>query len=196
MGPARWDYTGSGYLGRDTEGTIPGDYTPEGITGYLRQAGGSGTLPLVRYLNAGTASHYYSTTGDAPSGYTAEATLGYLESTAGPDLVPLARYYNASTGDYLLDTSTTPPSGYTHQATLGYLRLTGAGSGGSITFTYDAGTNGKGRRTGLIDFAGSAVIVLGDVGSKTTWLLTGIPVESTRPEMAAFLWSCPELGNT
>ncbi len=138
-----------------TEGTIPGDYTAEGITGYLRQAEASGTVPLVRYLNAGTGSHYYSTTGDPPAGYTTDATLGYLESNAGPDLVPLARHYNASTGDYLLDTATTPPSGYTYQATLGYFHPTDAGTGGTMTFTYDAGANGKSRRATMTDLAGS-----------------------------------------
>ncbi len=151
-----------------SETNFPPGYVSEGLTGYLRQDSGINAVPLVRYVNAATGSHYYSTGGDAPPGYTSEATLGYLETASGPDLTPLARHYNAATGDFLLDTSTTPPSGYTYQATLGYLWLQSGAPGGTVTFTYDTGTNGKGRRSTMADLAGSETYTYDALGRRSS----------------------------
>jgi RHS repeat-associated protein len=146
---------------------VPPGYVSEGLLGYLRQDPDLNTASVVRYVNATTGSHYYSTASDAPSGYTAEATLGYVDTTSGTGLTLLARHYNATTGDYLLDTSTTPPSGYTYQATVGYLRLQPPASAGTVTFTYDTGSGGKGRRTGMVDLAGTASYAYDALGRAT-----------------------------
>ncbi|HSC72098.1 MAG TPA: RHS repeat-associated core domain-containing protein, partial [Candidatus Methylomirabilis sp.] len=162
-----------------TDGTVPLGYTDQGLLGYLAEAGGSGTVTLTRYENAAGA-HFYSVTGtDVPEGegYTAEATLGYLQTTGGSGLSPLARHHNPTTGDYLLSTSTTPPGGYTYQGTLGYLHTPGTLPGGTVTFTYDAdGVNGKGRRTGMTDFAGGESYVYDALGrlSQTTRIIDGV----------------------
>jgi RHS repeat-associated protein len=180
-----------------TDGTIPPEYTTEGIMGYLRQYPGLGTAPLTRYFDSATGSHYYSTTADAPSGYTAQAALGHLEEEAGADLVPLARHYNGATKDYRLTTSTTPPAGYTYQATLGYTRLQGSPQPRFVTFAYDTGTNGKGRRIAMTDLTGSESYAYDALGrtisvtrttdgvaytSQTTYTLLGQPATITYPD--------------
>jgi hypothetical protein len=120
-----------------TDGTRPAGYTDEGIAGYLRPTGGTGTVAVTRYVNAATGSHFYSATGtDVPAGYATDAALGYLDADSGTGGLPLARHYNAASGDYLLDTSVSPPSGYVYQATLGYLQAPGAPSGGPLVTAY------------------------------------------------------------
>ncbi len=165
-------WTAPGFTGMDHyygQGSgIPAGYVDQGGTAwYLRSSPDSGSVPLIRYTN-GAGLHYYSTASDPPTGYTAEATLGYLDSDPGTGLVALARFYNASTGDYLLDTATTPPSGYVLQATLGYAWAQTAAPGGTITYTYDTGTNGKGRRSAMADLAGSESYAYDGLGRPTS----------------------------
>ncbi len=64
-----------------------------------------------------------------------------------------------------MSTAPTPPPGYT---ILGYLRPSPAGAGATITFTYDTGEDGKGRRTGMADLAGTESYTYDAVGRTAT----------------------------
>jgi hypothetical protein len=64
--------------------------------GFLAKAQIQGTLPVYRFYNGNTLSHYYGTNPAPPSGYLFEAIIGYIFSSQQPNTTPLYWAYNAT----------------------------------------------------------------------------------------------------
>lgn len=89
-------------------GNGSGDFSYEGIQGYVETSQVPGSVPFYRYFNAGIGDHFYTTDfsifGNGDQNWTYEGVQAYVYPTQVTGSVALYRYWNAAIGDHFYTT--------------------------------------------------------------------------------------------
>jgi subtilisin family serine protease len=86
-----------------------GNWTYEGLTGFVVAGPVAGTAPFYRYYNKRTGDHFYtpswSELGGGGGDWVYEGVTGYVPTASAWDTYPLYRYYNTGNGDHFYTTN-------------------------------------------------------------------------------------------